>query len=333
MKVMVTGGAGYIGSVTARALELAGHTPIILDSLLTGPRAFVGNRVFYHGDVADRALLSRIVSDHPDLGCTIHLAARTVVPESVEAPYEYYRDNVSKSLDLFDQLVALGKPRVVFSSSAAVYGSANTLSVDENSPVDPGSPYARTKLVTEQALVDLAAATDLRAISLRYFNPIGADPDLTSGPHLPEPTHVLGQLVMAAMGQLSSFTINGSDYPTRDGTAIRDYVHVWDVARAHIAAVEQLDDVLDAVGSRTTVLNVGSGTGTTVRELVAAFEGVLGRPVPTNEGPRRIGDTVGAFAKIDMARTLLGWAPDLTLNQAISSALSWAERRKAVLGR
>lgn len=333
MKVLLTGGAGYIGSVTARALELAGHTPVVLDSLLTGPRAFVANRIFYHGDVADRELLTRIVEDHPDLDCTIHLAARTVVAESVQAPYDYYRDNVARSLELADQLIALGRPRLVFSSSAAVYGDATTLSVSEDSPADPRSPYARTKLVTEQALADLAAATPLRALSLRYFNPIGADPELASGVHLPEPTHVLGRLVLSARGQSSGFTIHGSDYPTSDGTAIRDYVHVWDVAQAHVAAVERLDDVLKRSGQPATVINVGSGCGTTVRQLVDAFERVLGHPVPTTDGPRRSGDTVGAFADISRARTLLRWAPVLTLDEGIASALAWAERREAVLGR
>src|SRR3954447_22441724 len=158
MKALVTGGAGYIGSVTAKALEEAGHTPVILDSLLSGPLAFVRDRIFYEGDVADRALLRRIVEEHPDLDATIHMAARIVVPESVEQPYEYYRDNVAKSLELFDQLVQLGKTRVLFSSSGSLYSTVEGFEVDEQSPLDPPWPYARTKRVMEMALTDMAAA-------------------------------------------------------------------------------------------------------------------------------------------------------------------------------
>src|SRR3954471_19152871 len=172
MKVLVTGGAGYIGSTTAKALEEAGHVPVILDSLLTGPRAFVHDRIFYEGDIADRGLLTRVMDQHPDIDGTIHMAARIVVPESVEKPFEYYRDNVAKSLELFDQLVALGKPRVLFSSSASLYATVESFEVTEDAPLDPPSPYARTKRMMEQVLMDMAAATDLRAIILRYFNPI-----------------------------------------------------------------------------------------------------------------------------------------------------------------
>ena len=161
MKVLVTGGAGYIGSITASALEEYGHTPVILDSLLTGPLAFTRNRIFYAGDIADRALIRKIVEEHPDIECTIHMAARIVVPESVARPYEYYRDNVAKSLELFDQLVQLQRPRVIFSSSASVYAAAKDFEVFEDSPLNPLSPYARTKHIMEMILADLAASTQL----------------------------------------------------------------------------------------------------------------------------------------------------------------------------
>ncbi len=266
MKVLVTGGAGYIGSTTAKALECAGHTPVILDSLLTGPRAFVRDRIFYPGDIADRHLLARVVEEHPDIYCTIHMAARTVVPESVEQPYEYYRDNVAKSLELIDELVRLGKPRVVFSSSASLYAMVEDFEVDENSPLDPRSPYARTKRMMEQLLEDMAEATDLRAIIFRYFNPIGSDPDLQSGVYAREPSHVLGRLVMAALGQMDAFTITGTDHPTRDGTGIRDYIHVWDLARADVPAVEKFDQAVEASKASSTVINLGTGEGVTVRE-------------------------------------------------------------------
>ncbi len=332
MKVLVTGGAGYLGSTTAKALEEAGHTPVILDSLLTGPRVFVKDRIFYEGDIADRDLLARIVEEHPDLDCTIHMAARIVVPESVELPYEYYRDNVTKSLELFDQLVKLGKPRVLFSSSASLYATVDDFEVDENAPLDPPSPYARTKRVMEMALTDMAAATDLRAIMLRYFNPIGSDPDLESGIYAREPSHVLGQLVMAAMGQKDAFTITGTEHPTRDGTGIRDYIHVWDLAQAHVQAVERFDHVLATVDAPSTVINVGTGAGVTVRELVAAFEKVFARPVPLREAPPRPGDAVGAFANVDKAREVLGWTSSLSMEDAIASALAWSAKRESVLG-
>jgi UDP-glucose 4-epimerase len=332
MKVLVTGGAGYIGSITAKALEEAGHTPVILDSLLTGPRVFVKDRIFYEGDIADRDLLAKVVADHPDIECTIHMAARIVVPESVEKPYEYYRDNVAKSLEMFDQLVRLGKPRVVFSSSASLYALTPEFEVTEEDALAPQSPYARTKGMMESVLQDMCAATELRAVILRYFNPIGSDPDLESGIYAREPSHVIGQLVMAAQGQKDSFTITGTEHPTRDGTGIRDYIHVWDLAGAHVAAVERFDDVLAKVDAPSTVINVGTGAGVTVLELIAAFERVFGDKVPTTTAPPRPGDAVGAYANVDKARDVLGWTADHTLDEGIASALAWGRKRKEILG-
>ncbi|WP_229052985.1 UDP-glucose 4-epimerase GalE [Aeromicrobium sp. Leaf350] len=331
MKVLVTGGAGYIGSTTAKALERAGHVPVVLDSLRTGPRAFVRDRIFYEGDVADRVLLRRIVDEHPDLGAVIHMAARIVVPESIAQPAAYYRANVSASLDLFDELDALGLHRVVFSSSAAVYAPTASFEVDESSPLAPASPYARSKRMMEEVLQDLAAASGLRAVVLRYFNPIGADPELDSGVHLPEPSHVMGRLVMAARGELDAFTITGTDLPTRDGTGLRDFVHVWDLAEAHVRAVERFDELVD--DSRpSVVINLGTGAGVTVRELLTAFEAVHGSPVPVREAEARPGDAVGAFANVDRAVDLLGWKARLGLEDGIDSALRWAARRPEVLG-
>ena len=332
MEVLLTGGAGYIGAVTASALEQAGHTPVILDSLMSGPEAFVGDRAFYRGDIADRALLRRIVDEHPDLAATIHLAGRIVVAESLSRPYEYYRDNVARSLELFDELRRLGKPRLVFSSSASVYAPTTEFEVFETSPVQPQSPYARTKRMTELVLEDLGAAGALRALVLRYFNPIGADPGLRFGMHVREPSHVLGQLVLAARGQRDRFQVTGTDYPTRDGTGLRDYIHVWDLALAHVAALEQFDAVLELAAAPTATLNLGTGRGVTVRELVAAVETVLGRPVPVQEVPRRAGDTAGAYANVDRARRWLGWSAQHSLEEGVASAVAWAERREQVLG-
>ncbi|WP_028636554.1 UDP-glucose 4-epimerase GalE [Nocardioides sp. URHA0032] len=332
MKVLVTGGAGYIGSVTAKALEEAGHTPVILDSLLTGPLAFVRDRTFYEGDIADRALLRRVVDEHPDIEATIHMAARIVVPESVELPYEYYRDNVAKSLELFDELNNLGKTRVLFSSSASLYATKDDFEVTEDDALDPPSPYARTKRMMEQILQDMAVATDLRAIILRYFNPIGSDPDLESGIYAKEPSHVLGQLVMAARGQKDAFTITGVDHPTRDGTGIRDYIHVWDLARAHVRAIEKFDEVIAEAAAPSVIINVGTGEGVTVRELVTAFQNVFGHEVPVREAPPRPGDAVGAFANVDRSARLLDWRTELSLEDAIASALAWGEKRREILG-
>jgi UDP-glucose 4-epimerase len=332
MKVLITGGAGYIGSTTAKALEVAGHTPVVLDSLLTGPLAFVKDRIFYEGDIADRPLLRRIFEEHPDIDATIHMAARIVVPESVEKPYEYYRDNVAKSLEFFDELRALGHHRVLFSSSASLYATKEDFEVTEQDALAPQSPYARTKRMMEQILEDMAAATGLRAIILRYFNPIGSDPDLESGIYAKEPSHVLGQLVMAARGQKDAFTITGTDHPTRDGTGIRDYIHVWDLAQAHVRAVERFDDVIEAVGQPSVVINVGTGSGVTVRELIAAFEEVFGAKVPVREAPPRPGDAVGAFANVDRSHELLDWSTQLSLEEAIASALAWGDKRKDILG-
>ncbi|HEU5455821.1 MAG TPA: UDP-glucose 4-epimerase GalE [Nocardioides sp.] len=318
--------------MTAKALEQAGHTPVILDSLLTGPRVFVKDRIFYEGDIADRQLVRRVVEEHPDLDATIHMAARIIVPESVEQPYEYYRDNVAKSLELFDELEKLGKPRVLFSSSASLYALKPEFEVVESDALEPGSPYARTKRMMEMVLEDISRATGLRAIILRYFNPIGSDPDLESGIYAKEPSHVLGQLVMAARGIKDTFTITGTDHPTRDGTGIRDYVHVWDLAQAHVRAVEKFDDVLAAVDAPSTVINVGTGSGVTVRELVASFERVFGKEVPVTEAPPRPGDAVGAYANVDRSAELLGWKTTLTLDDAIASALAWGEKRQEILG-
>lgn len=332
MKVLVTGGAGYLGSITAKALEQAGHTPVILDSLLVGPRQFVGDRIFYEGDIADRTLVRQIVEEHPDLEATIHMAARIVVPESVELPYEYYRDNVAKSLELFDELASLGKNRLVFSSTASLYALQPEFEVREGDPVAPTSPYARTKLMMEQVLTDIASATSLQAIILRYFNPIGSDPDLETGYHLQDATHIVPIMAQVALGVRDTFTITGTDLPTRDGTGLRDYLHVWDLARAHVRAIERFDDVLATTGESSTLINIGRGDGVTVREMLASFERVFGKQVPTTEAPPRPGDAVGAFANADKARELLGWTTELSMDEAIESSLAWAAKRKEILG-
>lgn len=329
MKVLVTGGAGYIGSTACSALEDAGHVPVILDSLVTGRREFVRGRACYEGDVADRSLLERVVAEH-DLYAVVHCAARIVVPESVAQPGLYYRENVTKSLELFTALAELGVNRVVFSSSGSIYATTPTFEATEDSPLAPTSPYARTKMVIEMVLEDLTRATSLRGMALRYFNPVGADPAMRTGLQIASPSHALGKLVDAALGRIPVFELTGTDLPTRDGTGLRDYLHVWDLARAHVAAVERFDDALG--DASYLVLNLGSGTGSTVRELQAAVERVVGRPVPTREAPPRPGDAVGAYANADRAARLLGWRTELSVDDAIRHALEWARRRPQLLG-
>jgi UDP-glucose 4-epimerase len=331
VKVLITGGAGYIGSTIATALEAANHVPVIVDNLHKGRREFTVDRIFYEADIADREAIGRIVQEHPDIDSTIHCAARIVVPESVERPYEYYRDNVAKSLELFDSLVRLDKPRVVFSSSASLYATSDSFEVTEESPLDPQSPYARTKLVMEMVLRDMSAASDLRAVILRYFNPIGADPDFRSGIYDRLPSHVLGRLVAAARGEIEAFDITGTEHPTRDGTGIRDYIHVWDLAKAHVVAVEKFDDVVAAERAPSTIINLGTGSGVTVRELLEAFERVYGTKVPTRELPPRPGDAIGAYANADKAARVLDWRTESSLDDAIASALEWGERRTRLL--
>lgn len=332
MDILVTGGAGYIGSTIASALLDKGHTPIILDSLVTGPRAFTTGRTFYEGDIADKDLLKRIFTDHPRVACTIHCAALIVVPESVEQPYLYYRENVCKSLELFKTLEDLGYPHVVFSSSASLYDATSDFKVTEASPLKPSSPYARTKYMMEMVLSDLARAGRLRAIALRYFNPIGADPEYRTGIHAPAPSHVLGKLVDTALGKLGEFHITGTNWPTRDGSGIRDYIHVWDLARTHVEAVERFNKVLEATGEPYNVINLGTGDGVTVKELVAAFERVWGEAIPKREAPPRPGDVAGAYANADKALELLNWHTERSIDEGIASALEWGRRREKILG-
>jgi UDP-glucose 4-epimerase len=335
MKVLVTGGAGYIGSTICNALQEHGHTPVILDSLVTGPEAFTKGHIFYQGDIGDEDMVQKVFSEHPDIFATIHCAALIVVPESVEKPYEYYRENVVKSMKFFYQAAQLGYPRLVFSSSAAIYDVVPGFMVTEESPLNPNSPYSRTKYIMEMVLQDFCKAYNLQGIALRYFNPIGADPKMRTGMHIEEPSHILGKLVEVGMGKLSQFNITGVNWPTRDVTGIRDYIHVWDLAQAHVKAVEKFDEVIEIDADPETpyvVINLGTGRGITVREMVDAFEEVYGKTIKKEEKPPRPGDVAGSYANVNKARDLLGWEPQLSIKKGIEDALKWGEVRKQVLG-
>ncbi len=335
MKILVTGGAGYIGSTICSALEDNGHTPIVMDSLVRGRVEFTKGRIFYKADVSDKSYLQRIINEHSDISCTIHCAALIVVPESVEKPYEYYTENVTKSLELFRNLKDLGQKRIVFSSSASIYDVVPDFMVRENSPLKPSSPYARTKYMMEMVLQDFCKAYDLRGIALRYFNPIGADPKLRSGAHDPSPSHVVGKMVDVTLGKISEFQITGVNWPTRDGSGVRDYIHVWDLAQAHIKAIENFDDAFAKASdsnSNYLVINLGTGKGVTVKELVSAFEKVQGKNLKRSETQPRPGDVAGAYANADTAKRLLGWEASMSVEQGISDALRWADHRKSILG-
>ena len=330
MRILITGGAGYIGSTIASACEDAGHEVVILDDLSAGARAFTTGRAFYEGDIADGALLEKVFADHPGIDAVVHCAAAIVVPESVAEPLRYYDNNVGKTVRLVAHLQRLGCTRLVFSSSASIYVAGDDLTVDESATVAPSSPYATTKAMVETILRDVCATGTFSAISLRYFNPVGADPQLRTGLQTARPTHALGKLIEAYENGVP-FTITGTDWPTRDGSAIRDYIHVWDLARAHVAALERFDDVVSAAGSSYEVINVGTGDGTTVRELVAAFEAATGGHVEVVEGPSRPGDVIGCYSLTGRATRELGWRAELSIEQAIKDALAWAQRREAVL--
>lgn len=328
MKVLITGGAGYIGSTVTTACIEAGIETVLIDDLSTGRRDFGAGRNLYVGDIADGALLDRVLADHPDIDAVIHCAARIVVSESVTDPLGYYDTNVSKTVVLLQRLRDAGIDRIVFSSSAAVYAGDGGQGVDEGSALAPSSPYATTKAMVEQILSDAAAAGDFRAISLRYFNPIGADPRLRTGLQNPLPTHALG-MIMRTSAEGGVFSITGTDWATRDGSGLRDYIHVWDLALAHVAAVQKFDEVVTAERP-SLVINLGTGDGVTVRELAAAFERVSGTRLDMVEAPRRPGDQAGAFAIVDRAAEILGWRAERSVDDGVRDALAWAEKLRSL---
>jgi UDP-glucose 4-epimerase len=327
VKVLIAGGAGYIGSTVASACLDAGITPVILDNLATGRVEFTQGRIFYRGDIADGALIDQIFADHPDIDAVVHAAALIVVPESVAEPLTYYRENVSKSIDFIEHLLRNGASRYLFSSSGSIYAPNPDFTVDESSSLAPTNPYSRTKVVMEMLLEDTTVAKPLRAISLRYFNPVGADPQLRTGLQATKPTHLLGRLLVAAEND-EEFEITGVDWPTRDGTGIRDFIHVWDLAQAHVRALELFDKVVSPdAEQRYQVINLGTGSGTTVREFVSAFVAATGLPLRVREGERRPGDFIGWYTRSQKAKELLGWVPQLSIEDAIRDSQRWSTIR------
>lgn len=329
MKVLVTGGAGFIGSTIASRLLDNGDEPIIIDNFLTGREEFVAGRVYYEGNVGDRDLIRQVFLDHPDIEIAIHCAARIVVPESVSEPIRYYEDNVVQTLHFVEGLLENGCTKLIFSSSASIYVPDDDFSVDEDSATTALSPYARTKVVVEDMLKDITVATPLKVMSLRYFNPVGADPQFRTGLQVPKPSHALGKIIeSSSAGQ--PFTVTGVDYSTRDGSGIRDYVHVWDLASAHALAVHLFDSVMGS--AEYEVINLGTGRGTTVKELVTAYESVVGHSIQVEEGEPRPGDVAGAFTRSSKAKQALGWSTTKTLEEGIADTLKWFEIRENILG-
>ena len=326
MKVLVTGGAGYIGSTVASCCADSGITPVILDDYSTGLRTFAQRFAHYEGDIADVALLNRVVDEHPDIEAVIHCAAKIVVPESVEKPLYYYDNNVARAISLIDALSARGIEKFLLSSTAAMYEPGEDFMVSETSTVNPTSPYAASKWMLEHVLADAAAAGNIRATALRYFNPIGADPQMRTGLQNPAPSHALGKMITAQQaGQ--PFHVTGVDWPTRDGSGLRDYVHVWDLARAHVAALKAEASAL----ADYEVINLGTGQGTTVFELADAVGEATGKPLEVRTAPPRDGDVVGCATRTEKAEQLLGWHAEYTVADGVRHSLAWAEKLPEVL--
>ncbi|MEU5877482.1 UDP-glucose 4-epimerase GalE [Spirillospora sp. NPDC047279] len=327
MKVLITGGAGFIGSTIASVFAERGVTPVVLDSLVTGRSEFTAGKIFYQGDIGDGDLVDRVFRDHPDIAVTVHCAALIVVPDSMTDPLRYYRVNLTKTLELAEHVHRNGCDRMIFASTAGMYRPEPDLSVTEESGLDPQNPYTRSKMMAEHMLGDLAAAYGLRVISLRYLNPIGADPRLRTGLQNSKPTHALGKMIECYHLGVP-FKITGVDWDTRDGTAVRDYIHVWDIARAFYEAAARFDTVVPPLTPAYEVINLGTGDGTTVRELVTAFREVVGDGFVAEDAPARPGDVVGAYVNPAKAEALLGWKPEYTIEDAIRHSLLWAERRR-----
>lgn len=325
MKVLITGGAGFIGSTIASCCEDNGITPVILDDYSTGLRVFAERFAHYEGDIADVALLHRIMDEHPDIEAVVHCAAKIIVPESVAKPLYYYENNVGKATTCVRALAERGVKRVLLSSTAAMYAPDERLLVDEQSACDPSSPYAASKWMLERVLADAAAAGIIQATSLRYFNPIGADPKLRTGLQNPAPSHALGKMISAYQAG-EPFTVTGVEWPTRDGSGLRDYVHVWDLARAHVAALQA--DLADY-----EVINLGTGQGTTVFELADAVGEATGTPLEVRTAPPRDGDVAGCATRTDKAARLLGWRAERSVADGVRDSLEWAKRLPEVLER
>lgn len=316
--VIVTGGAGYIGSHTAKALACAGYIPVTIDNFTAGHRWAVAHGPLEQGDITDRPFLDRVFEKHHP-AAILHFAAHIAVGESVHDPGKYYRNNVAGTLTLLEEARDHDISAFVFSSTAAVYGTPQTVPIPVDHPLSPINPYGWSKRMMEQILDDFDHAHNIRYAALRYFNAAGADPDGGLGEaHNPE-THLIPLVILAAMGIRPEITLFGTDYPTPDGTAIRDYIHVTDLAEAHVLALTRLLN-----GADSFTVNMGTGQGHSVREVIRAVEQVGDRPVPVVETARRPGDAPVLVADGSRAMDLLGWQPSFTdLTAIVETAWQW----------
>jgi len=322
--VLVTGGAGYIGSHACKALARAGYLPVAYDSLIYGHESAVRWGPFVHGDLADTERLLAAMREHR-IAAVMHFAAFGYVGESVQKPALYFRNNVVNAVNLLDAMLAAEIKHIVFSSSCATYGTPEMVPITEDTPQRPINPYGDTKLIMERMLGWYGDAYGLTACMLRYFNAAGADPEGEIGEdHDPE-THLIPLVLDAAIGRRPQIDIYGTDYPTRDGTAVRDYIHVQDLAAAHVRAIAYLQD-----GGSSVAVNLGTGQGHTVREVVDAAERITGRKVPRRYVERRAGDPPELVADPRRAREVLGWQAQVSdLDSIIGTAWAWHVRKNA----
>ena len=317
MNVLVTGGAGFIGSATVEALRRRGDKVVVLDNLSSGHRASLDSSVsFYRGDTANARLVSDILTENR-IEAVAHFAAFISVPESVAKPDMYFENNTVNTLRLLTQLKDCGVKSFVFSSTAATYGEPQYHPIDEKHPTNPTNPYGESKLLVEKALADFDAAHGLKSVSLRYFNAAGGYPERGED-HSPE-THLIPLVLQVSLGQRDFITIYGDDYPTEDGTCVRDYIHVEDLAQAHLKALDYL-----AGGGRTERINLGNGKGYTVRQVIDVAQEVTAREIAVKIGERRPGDAATLVASAEKARRVLDWSPQHPdLRTMIESAWSW----------
>ena len=323
--VLVTGGAGYIGSHAVLALQDAGYPVVVLDDLVYGHRDLVEQVLkvpLVVGSTLDRAVLAQVF-DHYDIGAVMHFAAYTYVGESVTHPHKYYDSNVVGTLTLLDAMVKAGVKTIVFSSTCATYGPPQVIPITEDHPQQPINPYGRTKWMVEQILADYDQAYDVRSVRFRYFNAAGAHPQgLLGEDHTPE-SHLIPLLLQTALGLREAITLYGTDYPTPDATCIRDYIHVCDLADAHVLGLQYL-----LQGGGSTAFNLGNGLGFSVRQVIQAAERVVGHPIPVIESGRRPGDASELVGSSQRARDILGWTPKYSdIDVILTHAWQWHRHR------
>jgi UDP-glucose-4-epimerase GalE len=317
MSILVTGGAGYIGSHTVRLLRERGRNVVVVDSMEFGHAAALGDTPLVRADIADRQAIERVIRDH-DVDAVMHFAAYEAARGSMERPGRYFDNNVGRSAALLETLAELGVMRMIFSSTSAVYGTSDRLPVSEDSAIRPESPYGESKAIIERMMSWYDRCLGLRSVSLRYFNAAGAWLDGSIGEDWTVALNLVPVVMKTALGRRGALRVFGSDYPTPDGTAIRDYVHVIDLADAHLKALELLEN-----GGESTAVNLGTGVGSSVFEVLASAEKAIGRPVPYELAPRRPGDPVALYSDGDRAHRLLGWNPLYGLDEIVSSAWAW----------